>query len=544
MKWMVLFLFVSMVALPSVAVGTVRHVPIQYPTIQAGIDAAVDGDTVLVAAGTYTGIGNRDVDFLAKAIVVMSESGPEATVIDCQGVPSDPHRGFRFVNREDTSSVLKGFTITNGCASNGGAIRCNRSSPTIVDNIIIENTANSGGGIHCEHAHPVIVGNTIAGNTAAEGGGGIMCASSSPTVVGNTITGNITADALSYGGGIHCYDYSLPAIEGNLFQSNSSGEAGGAIMCYWYSTASIEGNIIVENTSHNGGGVGVQWSSPIIKNNSIIGNTAQEGGGIGGCCSSSPTIEGNTIIGNMAVDNGGAIVCDWYMCPTIEGNTMVGNSATYGGAIFCYYYSSPVVRNCILWADSGSIGDEIYLDESSSISITYSDIEGGWSGMGNIDADPLFVSREKRDVRLLWGSPCIDAGRPGTVDPDGTIKDMGACYFDQSTPLTIYLTPDTTVIGRPGELGVMYTLINIEPEPGTFYLRTDVILPNGKPYPGNPVIGPQKVIVGGEKTRQRYIVHPIPGSAPLGSYIYWSRIGLPPDQLIDEDSFAFEVVEE
>ena len=126
--------------------GTVLRVPSEYPDIQTGIDASVDGDTVLVSDGIYTGDGNRGIDFGGKAIVVMSEDGPHVTVIDCGGKRSDPHRGFYFHCGEDSTSVVRGFTIRNGCDGYYfGAIAIESSSPTIADNIITGNIAYSSG---------------------------------------------------------------------------------------------------------------------------------------------------------------------------------------------------------------------------------------------------------------------------------------------------------------------------------------------------------------------------------------------------------------
>jgi hypothetical protein len=89
--------------------------------------------------------------------------------------------------------------------------------------------------------------------------------------------------------------------------------------------------------------------------------------------------------------------------------------------------SSPTIANCILW---GNEPEEIYLNESEPV-ITYTDIEGGWEGEGNIDEDPLFIDPNNGDYHLRWDSPCVDAGEPGAVggtdevDIDGEPRVMG-----------------------------------------------------------------------------------------------------------------------
>ena len=170
----------------------------------------------------------------------------------------------------------------------------------------------------------------------------------------------------------------------------------------------------------------------MIQNNQISGNSSKSGGGIFCFFSSSPTIQNNEISGNFASFEGGGIRCDVDSSPTITNNTITGNSAERdGGGIYCYD-SSPTVLNTILWNDSP---DEIYLS-SSSITITYSDIQGGWGGEGNIDADPLFVDPENGDYHLQADSPCIDAGTPDGAPPDDLegnprdeAPDMGAYEF-------------------------------------------------------------------------------------------------------------------
>ena len=136
-----------------VASGTTIQVPADQPTIKAGIDAASQGDTVLVAPGTYTGDGNRDLDFGGTDLVLISEEGAEATVIDCEGSRTDYHRGFEFHTGESEAAVVEGFTIRGGYVggsdNGGGGIRCDLGSPTLRDCIITENSAKVCGGIYC-----------------------------------------------------------------------------------------------------------------------------------------------------------------------------------------------------------------------------------------------------------------------------------------------------------------------------------------------------------------------------------------------------------
>ncbi|MBI1923925.1 hypothetical protein HYR99_06705 [Candidatus Poribacteria bacterium] len=269
MKKMLGILFVMLIFVcQSLYAATIR-VPQDQPTIQAGIDAAVNGDTVLVADGTYTGAGNVNLDFKGKAITVKSVNGAAITTIDCQNV--DNTRGFIFQSGETASSVLDGFTITKGkvggASPNGGGILCTFSSPTINNCIITGNTADvDGGGIECvSSSSPTLTNCTIMSNTAFNGAG-MFCVDSSPTLTNCTIPKNSK-------GGIRL-DVSSALLTNCIIAENTTVEAAGGIECNG-SSITIINSTITGNTGNDSGGISCSASSsPTIKNTILWGNTA------------------------------------------------------------------------------------------------------------------------------------------------------------------------------------------------------------------------------------------------------------------------------
>ena len=445
------------------------HVPGDYTTIQAGIDAAVNGDTVLVADGTYTGTGNKNIDFGGRAIVVVSENGPENCVIDCE----DDGRGFYFHSGENPFSILSGFKIINGDAANlplqrGGGIYCeSNSDPTIENCIISENSADwGGGGIYCSEVSPAIVNCVISDNSTIGCGGGIHCYGSVVIITNCTISRN----SGGYGGGI-CCDEANSIIENCVISGNSANDGAG-IACGTFSSPIIEKCTITDNSSEmSGGGIHCyKFSSPNITLCTINGNSAEGWTGGGGIYTSesSLVIANSTICYNWAEDGGGIYFS--ASSPTLANCTVSGNfSAGVGGGIDCSPFSNLTMVNAIVEGNTGNGG--IHFGYSTDASITYGDFHnnqnGNFSGspppgLGvvfgvnangdscdafyNIFEDPLFEDPMNGNFQITWAnfpvpdstkSSCIDAGDPvSPPDPDGTVADMGAYYFDQSgTPV-------------------------------------------------------------------------------------------------------------
>lgn len=330
------------------------YVPDDYPTIQNAITDSVDGTTIIVRDGTYTGQGNRNIDFMGKAIVLRSENGPENCIIDCQASEADPHRAFDFHNREDANAILDGFTITNSNEAFGGAIRCSSySSPTIQNCHIINNMAAHGGGIYCS-SNPVIknclIENNIAGGLWGSGGG--ICASTSPQIENCIIRNNMAIDE---GGGL-AFSGTNPSVC-NCQIINNSAKYGGGI----YSSAR---NLIVENCQ-------------------TTGNKANSGGGF----------YVYTTSANIKIDN----------C-TISGNWAISEQydTDGGGGIYCAGASAKIT-NSILWNNIAIRGTEAFLSSlDTEMTLLYSNISNNpdsiyvrngtinWD-LGNLNTDPHFT---------------------------------------------------------------------------------------------------------------------------------------------------------
>jgi len=420
-------------------------VPVQAATIQGAINGAGAGTVITVKDGTYL----EHIDFLGKAITVASENGPATTTIDAGGVGPTT---VAFKSGEGPTAVLEGFTITGGVidgSGGGGGIAIINSSPTIRGNVVTGNGSADtyGGGILVfQDASPVIEGNSIVNNTS-RGGGGIFAQVNNNVVrVADNVISTNTADG-ELGGGVYFENGTLEFI-GNEVADNTGASDGGGLMIQLsgHSPCVVASNVFRNNDAVDlGGGMYLSTSQPIVVNNLVVGNSAKIGAGVrlGG----TGVFANNTVVDNTASEQGGGIIDD-------DGFTIV----------------SSIVRGNTAPA-SPQIADTFLTD------MTYSNVEGGFPGTGNIDADPLFADPGAGDYRLMTGSPSVDAGSnaalpadAGDLDDDGDVLEPTPLDLDDEPRQTD--DPDTPDTGE-GDAPIVDMGAYERPDPCPFDLTGD-----------------------------------------------------------------------
>jgi hypothetical protein len=249
-----------------------------------------------------------------------------------------------------------------------------------------------------------------------------------------------------HGGGLSIA-YGNPTVSNCTFRANYADWDGGGLYNH-QSNPTVTTCILSANRATRGGGMGNCYSNPTVSGCTFNGNKARSCGGGMYNYSSSPTVVNCTFNGNEARYRGGGMK-NIESSPTVTNCAFNGNRADSGGGMY-NLSSSPTLANCILW-DPGA---EIVNASDATVTVTYSNVQGGWLGLGNIRTDPLFadadgpdgvVGTEDDDLRLSPGSPCIDAG-DNTAVPSGIVTDLDGNPRFVDDPFT----PDTGNPGAPG----------------------------------------------------------------------------------------------
>jgi parallel beta-helix repeat protein/predicted outer membrane repeat protein len=428
-----LFVLVALELLSSGLFAADVLVPSQYPTIQTGIGAAVDGDRVIVAKDTYY----ENINFGGKSITVTSTdlNDPAATVIDANGSGTV----VTFPDVASANCVLAGFTVTNGNTSvNGGGMLCLNGHISVNNCIISDNSATeNGGGIYVLDANVTLADCVFSRNRAygvgnLAGGGGIFTRYGGLMLTDCRFSENAAVN--SSGGGIRCTDAEL-ILAGCRFVSNSSVREGGGISTD-AEPATLTDCTFNANSGKYGGGMCNSHRGATVTNCVFASNSAERGGGI---CA-------------MQLHEGDL---------RVENCTFSGNFADYfGGALCDEDGGHSVLINCIFWGNLANEGPQIALEQEATASVSYCCVQGGeldiYTGpsctvswlVGNIHSDPCFADAGSGDCHLrsvpgrwdpnqeAWvidgdSSLCIDAGNPGCPPadepaPNGSRVNMGA----------------------------------------------------------------------------------------------------------------------
>lgn len=411
-----------------------------------------------MADGVYTGVGNRNIIIYGKTLSLVSENGPSNCIIDCENI----NRAIAFNLGSENEVLLQGFTIQNGYQSTGGGLYSNGSA-VIRDCMFRNNFARIGGAIEAYRCSSLTLERCSIENNEALGEGGGICYTGERLIMYECcVIGNIGSD----GAGLYVNEVYNGLIANSLISGNQSSGNGGGLqvqlaynltiskcilrrnhadamgggICFTNaSSLELASCVIADNVSGDEGG-GLFFSSTFLVNLydcEILSNeSGDHGAGISWTNSELVTLSDCVLENNATAQNGGAIYFHYVDESSFTNCIFSQNSANQNGGCFYWIFSTAAqMKNCTL-ADNvaGNEGGAFYSDLSaptvhSSIiyfnsepqmnipacRIRFSDVQGGYSGQGNMDADPLFIQGPRGDYYLSQvragqdqDSPCLD----------------------------------------------------------------------------------------------------------------------------------------
>ncbi|MBT3234092.1 MAG: T9SS type A sorting domain-containing protein [Calditrichaeota bacterium] len=422
----------------------ILNVPEDFETIQAGIDASQDTDTVLVQPGIYVenvAFGNKSIVVGSLTLTTGDPAYIDSTIIDGDSNGSSVVSFREEENREPPTPALSGFTIRNG-------------------------RTDFGGGIYITNVAPHLTHLTVKNNEAEENGGGIYVTGRGDEEMGIVLTNvELDSNSASLGGGIACHEINSPVHIMNSIISNNNASNGGGFYFYRNDINLSDVQILQNHAGQFGGGGWCNEMSNVnIFNSSFSGNRASRGGGlILDECENGQLVR-DVFTGNYVSGEGGGAYISGSLVE-LSNLTVSDNEAEdfCGGFVF-NAGGTASISQCIFWnlgdvelgCRPGGIDNEII--------VGYSLVQSGEEGVnlndsgnldwqeGNIDTDPLFVDPDNGDYHLTVDSPCIDSGSPESEpDPDGSRPDMGAYFYNQNlAPIVVNSIGDQIFDVDPG----------------------------------------------------------------------------------------------
>ncbi|MBN1355801.1 right-handed parallel beta-helix repeat-containing protein [bacterium] len=460
---------------------------------------------------------------------------------------TETNGGGMYVEKS-TLSVVSCYFTDNQADKDGGGLYCDNATVSITDCRFESNRSRKGGGLQVDPNSVVSLSNClITANQATNDGAGLSCALNSNVVISNC---EISSNAATMsGGGIFCYEMK-PFLSNCFVSGNSAGKKGGGV-CINQSAFNAFQSVFIDNTAvEDGGAIALSYSTQVTVTECVItGNsTISSGGGVssfdselellfsqvsdnsagsvgGGlaigssqcamahctisqnsgvngagmlCSDSTMTVYNTLFRANHAFEFGGAVHCTSAL-PEFLNCTFTENYAADGGGALCLSQAFPNLVNCILWNDGI---DEIFRFTGTAY-LTYCDIQGGWTGEGNFDVDPLFVTGPRGFYYLSQmaagqanDSPCLDAG--STLALSLTFTVCGETFhMDELTTRTDHVM-DTgqvdvgyhtdPVNGPCIERGCMVDMPSHDFGPGdTFYCNVKICNPDPINYQDIPV---------------------------------------------------------
>lgn len=460
--------------------------------------------------GGFPNAGNpglADRDWIVNETILSGNIGAVGNVDNSR------HVILNTSNDLDSTAILDGFTISDGFSnylnqSYAAGLANRNSSPTIANCHFINNTSITvGGGMsNFLNSNPTII-NCNFSNNSSPGGGGLYNDISSPTIINCNFYNNIGGSF--GGGGILNNQESFPIITNCSFTNNANDNyGGGGILNNSGASPVINNCVFIDNSASGGGGITNSFSDATISNCTFTNNSASLYGGAIFNQYCSPFISNCSFNGNFSSAYGGAISnyistpivanCNFMgdnggyggamsnedSSPIVTNCSFNGHTSSYGGAIYNTHNCSTIITNCSFTGSTAYIGDllynfdnsttafsncilwgytEIYNNNTSSTTVNYSIIQGGYPGTSNLDIDPLFVDTANGNLRLMFCSPARDAGNNAanntSLDLDsnarifGSAIDMGAYEFQSSslTPITPIITSLSSATFCPGD---------------------------------------------------------------------------------------------